>query len=57
MVPSHDWGSHHVVSDERLDEVWRERYLPKCYDLFDWRWPLLNAAVEAIRQTRGSHAG
>lgn len=57
MVPPHDWGSHHVMADDRLDEIWRERYLPRCYDLFDGRWPLLNAAVEAIRQTRGGVCG
>lgn len=53
MVPPHDWGSHHVLADERLDEIWRTRYVPRCYDLFDGTHPGLNEAVEAIRRARG----
>ncbi len=52
MIPASDWGSHHRLADERLDEVWRTKYLPRCGDLLDGRWPLLNQAVEAIRRTR-----
>lgn len=49
MVPSSDWGSHHVISDERIMETWRTKYLPRCSDLFNGRWPKLNEAVEAMR--------
>jgi hypothetical protein len=57
MVPPHDWGSHHVLADERLDEIWRERYLPRCYDLLGGRWPHLSAEVEAIRRAREATTG
>jgi hypothetical protein len=57
MVPAHDWGSHHVLADDRLDELWRTRYLPACHDLFDGRWPGLRAAAAAIRAARGRAAG
>jgi Glycosyl transferase family 2 len=52
MVPSCDWGSHHLLSDERLDDIWRTRYLPVCTDLFDGRYPLLCERVEEIRRSR-----
>ena len=49
MVPQCDWGSHHKVSDERLDDVWRTKYLPRCHDLLDGRWPILNQEVEKLQ--------
>lgn len=57
MVPAHDWGSHHVLPDARLDEIWRERYAPRCHDLFDGTHPELNAAVAALRAARGCAGG
>jgi hypothetical protein len=56
MIPTSDWGSHHRLADEHLDEIWRTRYLPQCSDLFDGRWPLLNQVVEAMRRTRVTSA-
>lgn len=53
MVPSSDWGSHHVLSDEAITDIWRTRYLPQCADLFDGRYPGLSAAVAALRAARG----
>jgi hypothetical protein len=52
MVHSSDWGSHHVISDERVADTWKTKYLPRCSELLDGRWPLLNQAVEAMRRVR-----
>jgi Glycosyl transferase family 2 len=52
MVPSSDWGSHHVISDERVMDTWKTKYLPRCSDLLAGQWPKLNEAVERIRRSR-----
>jgi Glycosyl transferase family 2 len=49
MMPACDGGGHHRLADERVDEIWQTRYLPRCGDLLDGRWPLLNEAVAAMR--------
>jgi hypothetical protein len=56
MVPSSDWGSHHVRADEEIREIWRAKYLPRCGDLLDGRWPLLNEMVERLRRLRARGA-
>ena len=50
MVPSSDWGSHHVRADEEIRDIWQKKYLPKCGDLLDGRWPKLNEMVERLRR-------
>jgi len=52
MIPSSDWGSHHVRSDDVIDDIWRTKYLPRCHDLLDGRYPFLNEAVERLRRLR-----
>jgi hypothetical protein len=47
------WGGHHVLTDEQIEDLWRGRYLPRCADLLDGRWPLLNDAVRTLDQCRG----
>jgi hypothetical protein len=46
------WGLHHALDDEAIEETWREKYLPHCYDLFAGGWPGLNKAVEKLRACR-----
>jgi hypothetical protein len=52
MVPSSDWGSHHVRADEEIKEIWRQKYLPRCFDLLDGRFPALNQVVERLTRLR-----
>jgi hypothetical protein len=54
MVDPSDWGSHHVRSDETLDEIWRDKYMPRCHDLLDGRFPGLNEMVERLRRLRAA---
>jgi hypothetical protein len=54
MVPSSDWGSHHVRTDETLDEIWHTKYLPRCSALLDGRWPLLNEMIARLRRMRAT---
>lgn len=53
LVPAADlargWGSHHVLTGEEVTATWRHKYLPRCGDLLDGRWPALNTAVEHLR--------
>jgi hypothetical protein len=46
------WGLHHAMGDEAIEETWRKKYLPHCYDLFAGGWPGLNTAVEKLRACR-----
>lgn len=52
MVDPTDWGSHHVLSEETIRDIWKSKYLPRCSDLLDGRWPLLNAAVNRLSRAR-----
>jgi hypothetical protein len=52
MVPSSDWGSHHVRGEEEIRSIWREKYLPRCFDLFDGRYPALNDMVDRLKRQR-----
>lgn len=42
------------MSDARLTEAWRVLDLPRRHDLLDGRYPLLSAAVGALRAARRS---
>jgi hypothetical protein len=57
MIPASDlargWGRHHVLGDDEILRVWKDRYLPHCHDLLGGRWPGLSAAVERIRSGPG----
>jgi hypothetical protein len=52
MVPSSDWGSHHVRSEEEIRVIWRDKYLPRCFDLLDGRYPALNGMVDRLKSLR-----
>src|SRR5262249_40719925 len=54
MVAAADWGSHHVLSDEAIIEIWKNKYLPPCYDPLDGRWPTLNDTVERLKRFRSA---
>lgn len=49
MVAASDWGSHHVLAEQTIREIWQTKYLPRCSDLLDGRWPLLNEEIARLR--------
>jgi hypothetical protein len=57
VVPASDlargWGSHHVLNDEGVAAAWRDKYLPHCHDLLGGRYPVLDAAVDKLKEGRG----
>ena len=57
MVPSSDWGSHHVISEDAIRDIWKDKYLPRCSNLVDGRWPELNTQIERLKLRRPTVRG